>query len=95
MTEYAVVGKSPPRLDGRVKATGEAQFAMDVTLPGMLQGKILRSPHPHARIVRIDTSTVVLYAQPDALLPPLTVQRRPNADPPAGRGVMQGIGQQV
>ncbi len=56
MPEYSIIGKPLPRVDGRVKATGEAQFAMDVTLPGMLYGKILRSPHAHARIIRIDTS---------------------------------------
>ncbi|MBI4330738.1 MAG: molybdopterin-dependent oxidoreductase [Chloroflexi bacterium] len=56
MPEYTVIGKSLPRVDGRVKATGEAQFAMDVALPGMLEGRILRSPHAHARILRIDTS---------------------------------------
>ena len=56
MQQYSVVGKSIPRLDGRVKATGEAKFAVDVVLPGMLYGKILRSPYPHAKIVNIDTS---------------------------------------
>src|SRR6266508_1654550 len=54
--EYDVVGKSLPRLDSLLKATGQAQYVADVTLPGMLWGKILRSPHPHARILNIDTS---------------------------------------
>jgi xanthine dehydrogenase molybdenum-binding subunit len=45
-----------PRLDGVDKATGRAIYATDVSLPNMLQGKVLRSPHPHARIVAIDTS---------------------------------------
>ncbi len=52
----AVVGTSLPRIEGREKVTGAAQYSGDVRLPGMLYGKILRSPYPHARIVRIDTS---------------------------------------
>ncbi|MFH0941169.1 MAG: molybdopterin cofactor-binding domain-containing protein [Candidatus Omnitrophota bacterium] len=50
------VGKSVPRIDARKKATGEAVYAFDLRLPGMLVGKMLRSPHPHARILSIDTS---------------------------------------
>src|SRR5713101_744658 len=42
-------------LDGPDKVTGAACFTFDVTLPGMLHAKVLRSPHPHARIVAIDT----------------------------------------
>jgi CO/xanthine dehydrogenase Mo-binding subunit len=53
---YSVVGKPLPRVDGKVKVTGEGKFAADIMLPNMLHGKILRSPHPHARIVKIDTS---------------------------------------
>ena len=56
MKEYSVVGKPLTRVDGRVKVTGLAQYASDITLPNMLHGKILRSPHPHAKIVNIDTS---------------------------------------
>lgn len=56
MSDYPVVGKRKLRLDGRLKVTGQAQFVTDVDLPGMLWGKILRSPHPHARILSIDTS---------------------------------------
>lgn len=56
MSSYDVVGKRVPRLDAAVKATGEARFTNDLLLPRMLHGKILRSPHAHARISRIDTS---------------------------------------
>lgn len=56
MGEYAVVGKSVPRIDAPTKALGEAKFTADLGLPGMLYGKILRSPHAHARILNIDTS---------------------------------------
>ena len=44
------------KVDGLEKSTGRAVYTDDVTLPGMLHGKILRSPHPHARILSIDTS---------------------------------------
>lgn len=55
-SDYAVVGKSLPRVDGMAKATGQALFSSDVSLPGMLYGKILRSPHAHAKILKVDTS---------------------------------------
>ncbi len=50
------VGTRPIRPDGVPKVTGRAQFGADYALPGMLVGKILRSPHAHARIRSIDTS---------------------------------------
>ncbi|MDR3567310.1 MAG: molybdopterin-dependent oxidoreductase [Syntrophobacteraceae bacterium] len=55
MDELLHVGRSIPRKDGPIKATGRAKYTVDVALPGMLAGKVLRSPHPHARIVSIDT----------------------------------------
>ncbi len=55
MKEYKIVGKGLPRVDGPAKATGKAGYTVDVHLPGMLYGKILRSPYPHARIISIDT----------------------------------------
>jgi CO/xanthine dehydrogenase Mo-binding subunit len=48
------VGQSVPRVDGIDKVTGKAKFVGDLSLPGMLQGKILRSTYPHARLVSID-----------------------------------------
>jgi 4-hydroxybenzoyl-CoA reductase alpha subunit len=56
MEELSFVGKSVPRKDGVEKATGRALYTVDMNLPGMLWGKILRSPYPHARILNIDTS---------------------------------------
>ena len=50
------VGHSVPRVDGVEKVTGKAKFVGDLVVPGMLQGKILRSPYPHARILSIDSS---------------------------------------
>ena len=56
MGDYSIVGKSVERTDGRVKVTGKARFAGDLVAPGMLHGKILRSPVAHAKILNIDTS---------------------------------------
>lgn len=52
----SVVGKSIPRRDTRLKATGEAKFTADLSLPFMLHAAILRSPHAHARLIKVDTS---------------------------------------
>ena len=54
--EYKVVGTRPIRHDGPEKVMGRARYAADIHLPGMLYGKILRSPHAHARIRSIDPS---------------------------------------
>jgi xanthine dehydrogenase molybdenum-binding subunit len=51
-----VVGHAEPRSDGEEKVTGKAIYTVDVELPGMAHGKILRSPYAHARLVRIDAS---------------------------------------
>ena len=53
MTEFSIIGKRLSRIDGRAIVTGEARYTTDISLPGMLVGKILRSPHPHARILGI------------------------------------------
>lgn len=56
MTEYSVVGKPLPRVDGIAKLTGQAKYTTDLVLPNMVYAKLLRSPHPHAKIVNIDIS---------------------------------------
>ena len=56
VTNNKWIGQSTIRPDGMDKVTGRAQFAADTTMPGMIWGKVLRSPHPHARIKSIDTS---------------------------------------
>ena len=69
-----VVGQPVRRLDGPAKVTGQARYTHDINLPGMLYGKILRSPHPHARILSVDASrssnlagvkAVVVFDTPD------------------------------
>jgi 4-hydroxybenzoyl-CoA reductase alpha subunit len=52
---YAVVGHRVSRVDGYEKVSGEAKYVADIVLPGLLFGKVLRSPYPHARILNIDT----------------------------------------
>ncbi len=56
MSDYALIGKRMPRVDSRTKVMGKAKFTADLKLPGMLVGKILRSPLAHARILSIDTT---------------------------------------
>ena len=52
----AVIGTSVKRLDGPEKVTGRAKYTFDINRPGMIYGKMVRSPHPHARVVAIDVS---------------------------------------
>jgi CO/xanthine dehydrogenase Mo-binding subunit len=54
--QYRVIGTRPIRPDGVEKVTGKALYGADIRLPGMIYGKVLRSPHAHARIRSIDTS---------------------------------------
>ncbi len=63
MAELSIVGRNIPRVDALAKVTGKAEYSVDLKLPGMLYGKILRSPYPHARIVSIDTSRVEKLAR--------------------------------
>lgn len=56
VSTFSVVGKRGPRVDGRDKVTGRTKYLDDLRFPGMLYGKVLRSPYAHARVDRIDTS---------------------------------------
>ena len=58
---FRVIGVPRRRVDGRAKVTGQTRFADDISLPRMAHCKLLRSPHPHARIRRIDTSRALAY----------------------------------
>ena len=57
--KFKSVGTRPPRPDGLDKVTGRAKFGADTFAPGQLIGLVLRSPHAHAQIKRIDTSKAV------------------------------------
>ena len=59
--ELTVIGKPVPRQNGRAKVTGATRFTVDVALPGMLHGRILRSPLPHARIRAIDVAAAARH----------------------------------
>ena len=54
MNPFTAIGKPTPLIDAPQKASGTAGFVSDVRVPGLLAGKVLRSPHPHARILHVD-----------------------------------------
>jgi xanthine dehydrogenase molybdenum-binding subunit len=56
MPDFINIGKRIPKMDAEEKVTGKAVYIHDLRVPGMLYGKILYSPHPHAKILNIDTS---------------------------------------
>ena len=64
----SVVGRPLPKVDGVEKVTGMARYAADVLLPGMLYGKIKRSPLAHARVIKIDASKALALAGVKAVL---------------------------
>src|SRR5215831_15093471 len=57
--KFKVIGTRPIRHDGVDKLTGRAKYGADISLPGMLHAKVLRSPHAHARIKAIDASAAL------------------------------------
>src|SRR5207248_7165311 len=67
-TALRVVGTAVRKVDATAKVTGVTRFADDLFLPRMLYAKLLRSPHPHARITRIDTSRAQALAGVKAVL---------------------------
>ena len=62
------LGHATPRIDARQRVTGKAVYTSDVSMPGMLYARVLRSPHPHARIRRIDTSKALAMPGVKAVL---------------------------
>ena len=83
--KYKVVGTRPIRHDGVDKVTGKALYGADTQLPGMLYGKVLRSPHAHARIKSIDTSKAEAHPEIKAVA---TAMDLPTAEPTAMRAVI-------
>ena len=65
---FTSVGKRPVRHDGYDKVIGKAQYAADINLPGLLQGKVLRSPHAHAEILSIDVSRAEAHPEVQAVI---------------------------
>jgi len=66
--EFFVVGKRIPNPDGVAKVTGAAKYAADIKLPGMLIGKLLRSPYPHANILKIDKTKAENFPGVEAII---------------------------
>ena len=77
--EYNVVGTRPVRPDGADKVTGKAHYSADISLPGLLYGKVLRSPHAHARIKAIDVSRAAAHPGVRAVVTAADLQK------PSGR----------
>jgi len=95
-----VVGISTPRVEGEQKVTGVAKYAVDVTLPGMLWGKVLRSPIPSGRIKRIDASRALRLPGVKTVitgedLTGLKIGRRVYDMPILADGVVRFIGEKV
>src|SRR5208282_3102768 len=67
-TEYRVIGTRPIRHDGVDKVTGRAIYGADVQMAGLLHGRVLRSPHAHARIRRIDVRKARALAGVEAVM---------------------------
>ena len=63
-----VVGNPTPRVEGELKVSGAARYAVDITLPGMLWGKLLRSPIASGKIKRIDTQKAQALAGVHAVI---------------------------
>jgi len=62
------VGRPTPRIDGVSRVSGAARYSGDVRLPGMLHARVLRSPHPHARVSRIQTGRALALAGVKAVI---------------------------
>ncbi len=100
MTTTRAIGQSVVRGEGPDKVTGKSVYAADVTLPGMLWGKALRSPFPHARIVSIDTEQAKAVPGVHAVitaadLPGSLVGRRLRDLPVLARDVVRFVGEKV
>ena len=68
LDEMSILGKRYTRVDGPDKASGKAKYTYDIQLPGMLYARILRSPHPHAKVLSVDASKVEPFAGVKAVL---------------------------
>ena len=99
-TSTRAIGQSVVRGEGPDKVTGQSIYAADVSLPGMLWGKALRSPFPHARIASIDTTQAKTVPGVHAVitaadLPDSLVGRRLRDMPVLARDVVRFVGEKV
>ena len=89
--EYNVVGTRPVRHDGVDKVTGRAKFGADVHAVDLLHGKVLRSPHAHARIKSIDTSKAMQLPGVKAVVTSADLPEPPNEPVSVGEGPMVNL----
>jgi CO/xanthine dehydrogenase Mo-binding subunit len=87
-SDLRVVGTRPIRPDGVEKVTGRAAFGADFSQPGMLAGRVKRSPYPHARIVSIDTSKAEKLAGVKAVITAADFPEIPSEEAFVGEGPM-------
>jgi len=80
--ELAWIGKPVARYEGRAKVTGATRFTVDIHLPGMLHGRLLRSPHAHARLLSLDVLPAAALPQVRAALAVNEAAGRPVEAPP-------------
>jgi len=100
MASKKVVGNPTPRVEGEYKVTGGAVYAADVSLPGMLWGKVLRSPLPYGRVKNIDASKALQLPGVKAVVTGqdvtgLKIGRRIYDMPILADGVVRFIGEKV
>ena len=96
----SAIGQSITRGEGPDKVSGKAVYAADISLPGMLWGKVLRSPYPYARIISIDTTEALALPGVHAVvtgqdLPDTKIGRRMIDMPVLAQGVVRFIGEKV
>ena len=82
--KFKVIGTRPIRHDGVDKVTGRAKYGADIDLPGMLHGKVLRSPHAHARIKSIDASAALALPGVKAVITSADLPDLPSGVVPMG-----------
>ncbi|MGH7825687.1 MAG: xanthine dehydrogenase family protein molybdopterin-binding subunit [Candidatus Binatia bacterium] len=97
---YKIVGKSVPRLEGAEKVTGRTRYAADVDIPDALWAKILRSPVPHARMLKVDSSKATQIPGVRAVIsgadiPPVLVGLRMKDMPVLARDRVRYVGEPV
>jgi CO/xanthine dehydrogenase Mo-binding subunit len=95
-----VVGNPTPRVEGALKVTGKAVYAVDVSVPGMVWGKVLRSPIPSGRIKRMDTSKAAALPGVHAVVTGedcagLKIGRRLYDMPILADGIVRFVGEKV
>ena len=100
MPSNEFIGSPTPRVEGELKVSGKAIYAVDVTLPGMLWGKLLRSPLSYGKIKRIDTSKAMALPGVRAIVTGedvkgLKIGRKLYDMPILADGVVRFIGEKV